>query len=94
MPARPSPKPDRYYVEVRALSQRVRALRHERGWTLEKAAEEMDIELTHLQRIEAAALNVTMVTLTRIAQGFGVALWALFLDPSGPRDGRSSAEAQ
>jgi len=86
MPARQDPKPERYLQEVKALSQRVRALRYERGWTLEQTAEKMDIELTHLQRIEAGALNVTLLTLTRMAQGFGVAVWALFLDPSGPHD--------
>ncbi len=87
MAARQIPKPERYHNEVKALSQRVRRLRHERGWTLEQTAEKMDIELTHLQRIEAGALNVTLLTLTRMAQGFGVALWALFLDPSATTEG-------
>lgn len=82
MPARQDPKPERYHAEVRALSYRVRALRYERGWTLEQTAEKMDIDLAHLQRIEAGTLNVTILTLTRMAQGFGVAMWALFLDPS------------
>jgi transcriptional regulator with XRE-family HTH domain len=87
VPARQEPKPERYLAEVKALSQRVRALRYERGWTLEETAERMDIDLSHLQRIEAGTLNLTFLTLTRVAQGFDVALWALFLDPNSARGG-------
>ena len=88
MAARQEPKPERYLAEVKALSQRVRALRHERGWTLEQTAEKMEIDLSHLQRIEAGTLNPTFLTLTRVAQGFDVAMWALFLDPSSSNGGR------
>lgn len=38
-----------------ALGQRIRALRKARVWTPEKAAEEMNLDLKHLQKIEAAS---------------------------------------
>lgn len=81
MPARLDPKPERYTAEIDLLAQRVRHLRFERGWTLEQTAERMDIDLTHLQRLEAGKLNPTMLTLVRVAQGFGVEMWRLFLTP-------------
>ncbi len=50
--------------------------------TLEAAAERMDLDLKYLQKVEAGTLNnVTFVTLVRIAEGFGVEMWALFLRP-------------
>ena len=73
-------KSRRYLREQKALGLRVRALRQERGWTLEQAAERMHLELSHLQRIEAGALNVTLVTLVRIAEGLDVPTSALFIE--------------
>jgi transcriptional regulator with XRE-family HTH domain len=58
---------------------------------LEQTAEKMDLDLAPLQRIEAGTLNVTFLTLTRMAEGFGIALWALFLDPSGSCEGEDLA---
>jgi transcriptional regulator with XRE-family HTH domain len=68
----------RYIAEVRDLGARVRALREARRWTLERAAEAMNLDLKHLQKVEAGKLNVTLVTLTRIAEGFGEPMAALF----------------
>lgn len=79
-------KSRRFLREKKALGLRVRSLRQERGWTLEKAAERMQLELSHLQRIEAASLNVTFVTLVRIAEGLDVAVATLFADQDSKRD--------
>lgn len=38
----------------------------------------MDIDWKHLQKIEAGQLNITLVTLVRIAKGLHVSLDALF----------------
>ncbi len=38
----------------------------------------MNLDLKHLQKIESGALNVTMVTLVRIADGLGEPMAALF----------------
>ncbi len=62
----------------RLLGKQIRALRQNRGWTLENAAAEMQLDLKHLQKIEAGQLNVTLVTLVRIADGLQVPLSELF----------------
>jgi transcriptional regulator with XRE-family HTH domain len=56
----------------------VRRIRIARGWTLEEAAEASDMDPTQLAKIEAGTINVTLVTLVRIADGFSVDLQALF----------------
>ena len=58
----PKPKPDerpsrvhngtaRYAREAKALGRRIRALRTDREWTLERMAEECDLDLKHLQKM-------------------------------------------
>lgn len=81
-------KSRRFLREKKALGLRVRSLRQERGWTLEKAAERMQLELSHLQRVEAAALNVTLVTLVRIADGLDVPVSTLFSEKVEPKQAR------
>lgn len=71
-------KTERYAAEVALLGANVRTLRLRRGWTLEHAAENMQVDLKHLQKVESGQLNVTLVTLVRIADGLGVQLRALF----------------
>lgn len=44
----------------------------------------MQLDLTHLQKIEAGKLNVTLVTLVRIADGLGVSVRDLFVFSPGP----------
>jgi transcriptional regulator with XRE-family HTH domain len=85
MPAAPDERPSRlhkkgprYLRELRALGLRVRALRLGAGLTLERAAEKCDLDLKHLQKIEGGTLNVTFVTLVRLAQGFKVSMGGLF----------------
>jgi transcriptional regulator with XRE-family HTH domain len=72
----------RFGREAQALGDRVRYLRHRRGWTLEEAAERMDLDLKHLQKVEAGQLNVTLVTLLRLADGFDEPIGFLFRRPS------------
>ncbi len=67
-----------YKKAISALGQRIRKLRQARGWTLEQAAEAMSMDATQLAKIEAGALNVTLVTLVRIADGLGLKVGALF----------------
>jgi len=68
----------RYRTAVRSFGLRLRALRQGQDLTLEAAAEQMDIDWKHLQKIEAGQLNITLVTLVRIAKGLHVSLDALF----------------
>lgn len=60
------------------LGRRIRELREKRSWTLEAAAERMQLDLKHLQKIEAGSLNVTLVTLVRIAKGLDESIQSLF----------------
>lgn len=84
----------RYLREAKTLGIRVRSLRTANAWTLEKAAERCDLDLKHLQKIEAGALNVTLVTLVRLAVGFRLPIEAFFIRDEGaankPRTKRHS----
>jgi transcriptional regulator with XRE-family HTH domain len=71
------------------VGKQVRKLREAHGWTLEQAAEEMDLDPTQLAKIEAGTVNVTMVTLVRIADGFAIDVAGLF--PSKSKSGTSSS---
>ena len=68
----------RYQAELRALGRRIRALRQARSWTLEQASEASDIDLKHWQKVESGLINITMVTLVRIAEGLGEPMASLF----------------
>jgi transcriptional regulator with XRE-family HTH domain len=73
--ARQSP---RFAAEAKALGERVRELREAREWTLERAAEETTVDWKHWQKIESGQINLTLVTLVRIAEGFKVPVAELF----------------
>ena len=45
----------------------------------------MDVDLKHLQKIEAGQLNVTLVTLLRISDGLSVPLSSLFVHVAVPK---------
>ena len=79
--ARRSP---RFARDAKQLGKHIRALRKERGWTLEEASEKTQVAPKHLQKVESGVLNVTLVTLVRIAEGFGTSVRDLFplLDPT------------
>jgi transcriptional regulator with XRE-family HTH domain len=51
------------------LGHRVRTLRQELGWSVEKAAERFGIEPAHVRRVEAGRTNPSLATLVGIAQG-------------------------
>ena len=68
-----------YRAELRALGLRIRALRGAQKLTLERAAERIEIDPTHLAKIEAGTINVTFATLLRIADGLDTSVTALFV---------------
>jgi transcriptional regulator with XRE-family HTH domain len=72
--------PERVILDV---GRRIGELRRDRGWTQEKAAERMKLEVRDLQRIEAG-VNVTLRTLVRLANALGVRTRSL-LDPPQSR---------
>jgi transcriptional regulator with XRE-family HTH domain len=75
----------RFKAEAKALGLRVRQLRLARKWTLEGAAEAANLDLKHFQKVEAGKLNVTLVTLVRLAQGFDEPVGSMFRKPRRPK---------
>ena len=71
---------DHFRIEGLSLGSRVRALRNEKGWTLEEAGLRMNMDPKHLWKLERAyeGLNVTLVTLVRIAEAFSIPVQSLF----------------
>ena len=51
------------------LGRRVRSLRQEMGWSVEKAAERFGIEPAHVRRVESGRTNPSLATLVGIAHG-------------------------
>ena len=65
------------------LAGRVRLLRHGRGWSQERLAEESDLDRTTIGRIERARRGTTIDTLWAVADALGVPVAALL----SPGDG-------
>jgi transcriptional regulator with XRE-family HTH domain len=63
---------------VRELAVRIRQLRHAKGWSQERLAEEAGMHRTYLGGIEVARRNPSLRNLIRIAQALGVPVKALF----------------
>ena len=62
----------------RTLGLRIRALREERSWTQEQAAEAIGVHAKHIVRIEGGTANVTIATIVAVATAFKVPVAALF----------------
>jgi len=70
------------------LGHRVRTLRLELGWSVEKAAERFGIEPAHVRRVEAGRTNPSLATLVGIAHGLSTDVVGL-LGERGERSDRS-----
>jgi transcriptional regulator with XRE-family HTH domain len=62
------------------LARRIKGLRLVRSLTQEKLAQRAGLAPRHLQKIEAAEVNVTLASLVRLAEALGVDICQLFLD--------------
>lgn len=71
-----------YSAEAKAIGARIRAIRKSRKWTLADAAKHAGLRYQHIQQIETGLLNVTLITLIRLAEGLGVPVSAFFANPS------------
>jgi len=63
---------------VRNLALRIRKLRHDKGWSQERLAEEAHIHRTYLGGIEVARRNPSLRNLIRIALALGTTMAGLF----------------
>lgn len=80
LPSESSRSSERFIAEKKAIGARLRALRKARGWTLDQTAEQTGVDWRHVQMVEVGDTNVTLLTLVRLAEGFGVPLSAFFVD--------------
>ncbi len=64
------------------LSTRVRALRKDRGWTLEQAAQAAGLARSTLSKIENGQMSPTYDALKKLAQGLDISVPQLFTPPS------------
>jgi transcriptional regulator with XRE-family HTH domain len=60
-------------VRVR-FGNRLRALRKKHGWTQEDLSHRLGLDRTYLSDIENGRMNVSLLNLEIIAQGFGLSL--------------------
>jgi transcriptional regulator with XRE-family HTH domain len=63
------------------LGQRVRELRKERDWTLERAAQEAGLARSTLSKIENDQMSPTFDLMKKLATGLGIAVPQLFTPP-------------
>lgn len=68
------------------LAERVRALRKERGWTLEQAAQAAGMARSTMSKIENGQMSPTVEALKKLAEGLGISVPQLFTPPrsTGP----------
>ncbi len=57
-----------------AFGLHLQALRKAKGFTLQELANEADVELSQIHRIEKGKINPTLSTLFMIAKAFGIEL--------------------
>lgn len=61
------------YARTRELlAKNLLRLRNQKGWTQEQAANACEMNITFYGNLEREKHNATLITLTRLAQGFGV----------------------
>ena len=63
------------------LGARLRALRKERGWTLERAAQEVGLARSTLSKIENSQMSPTFEAVRKLASGLGISVPQLFTPP-------------
>ncbi len=76
------------------IGARVRALRAERGLTLERLAELADVSRAMLSRVERGESSPTAQLLNRICTGLGVTMSVLFAEPETPASPLARREDQ
>ena len=62
----------------RQLGLRIKELREQRGWTQRECGTYLNLHHTFIAAIESGRKNVTLATIDKIADGFGITLEELF----------------
>ena len=71
---------------MRQFAARLRALRHARGWSQEKLAEEADMHRTYLAGIERGVRNPSLRNLIKLARALRTPLAELFAEATPAAD--------
>ena len=69
---------DRLQYDLSRIGGRLRALRRERGWTLEDLAERTGLSRAYLSRLEAGERQPSLSALSEIAHAYGIGFSSLF----------------
>ncbi|MEL6584426.1 MAG: XRE family transcriptional regulator [Pseudomonadota bacterium] len=72
-------------VTTLQLGERVRALRRERNWTLEQAAQKAGLARSTLSKIENEQMSPTFDAVQKLARGLGISVPQLFTPPKSDR---------
>ncbi len=67
------------------LGHRLRALRKDRGWTLEQAAQEVGLARSTLSKIENSQMSPTFEAVRKLASGLGISVPQLFTAPKSDK---------
>lgn len=63
---------------AKKLGLRIKELREERGWTQVQCADYSGFHYSYVGHLESGDKNVTLATIDKIADGFGITLEELF----------------
>ncbi len=74
-------EPEQLGDVLRDLGRRIAELRAQNAQTQEQLSEKLNVSLQYLQRIEMGRENLTVRSLTRLAEVLGVPLKDLFIEP-------------
>lgn len=77
----PQYESEAYTRLTKSLALNLRRLRVLRGWTQEEAGHRCGMLMQQYQRVESGAVNVTLTTLARLSEGYGVAASELLAHP-------------
>lgn len=65
---------------LKKFGSRIRAIRHEKGWTLEDCEEHGYPSWEHLRKVEAGKKNISLITINRLSKVFKIPISDLFKD--------------
>lgn len=82
-------KSDKTFQAVRhRVARNLARIRAEQGLTFEMLADRSGLHWRHVQKIEAGDMNITLQTISRLADGLSIDVEALFAQKGKSADGR------
>ena len=78
---------DRLQYDLSKIGARLRALRRERGWTLEGLAERTGLSRAYLSRLEAGERQPSLSALSEVAHAYGISFSSLFVPEPEAQNG-------